>query len=166
MNKADLIDQVAERTGQTKVAVAAMVEAAMKFAHQAHGTQRRKWTDELYIEHPRRVAARVAAHPRSTPAMEAAAWLHDALEDTPVTAEEIKQRLGHTVGSYILELTNPSKGENAPPALAATTMLIQPTVTNRRFPPPTATITADIKSAVVKLSARGEIAKARAPPIQ
>ncbi len=29
MNKADLIDQVAERTGQTKVAVAATVEAAM-----------------------------------------------------------------------------------------------------------------------------------------
>ena len=30
MNKADLVDQVAARTGQTKVAVAAMVEATME----------------------------------------------------------------------------------------------------------------------------------------
>lgn len=30
MNKADLVDQVADRTGQTKVAVAAAIEAAME----------------------------------------------------------------------------------------------------------------------------------------
>jgi DNA-binding protein HU-beta len=30
VNKADLIDQVADRTGQTKVAVAAAIEAAME----------------------------------------------------------------------------------------------------------------------------------------
>ncbi len=54
-------------------------------------------------------------------------------------------------------------GLNAPPALAATTILIQAIETKRVLVPPTASTTAHINNAVVKLSATGEIKKARIP---
>ena len=57
-------------------------------------------------------------------------------------------------------------GENAPPAFATTTTLIQATITNFLFLPPTAITTAPIKRAVVKLSAKGEITKANTPVTQ
>src|SRR5690349_15576361 len=48
----------------------------------------------------------------------------------------------------------------APPALAATTRLINESVAKRACPPPTASTTADITSAVVRLSSTGEMKKA------
>ena len=58
------------------------------------------------------------------------------------------------------------KGLKAPPALAATTMLTQAMVTNRVLEPPTASTTAHISRAVVRLSATGEMKKARIPVSQ
>ncbi len=57
-------------------------------------------------------------------------------------------------------------GLNAPPALAATTMLIHASATNFLCPTPTAITTAHISNAVVKLSAIGEMKKDRTPVIQ
>ena len=57
-------------------------------------------------------------------------------------------------------------GEKAPPALAATTILIQATITKAVFFPPTAMATVAISRAVVRLSAMGDITNARAPVIQ
>ena len=54
-------------------------------------------------------------------------------------------------------------GLKAPPAFAATTILMQAGPINRGLLPPTAITTAHIKSAVVKLSAIGEIKNARMP---
>jgi hypothetical protein len=58
------------------------------------------------------------------------------------------------------------KGLKAPPALAATTILMQPSTTKRGLSAPTAITTAHISSAVVRLSATGEMKKARKPVIQ
>ena len=58
------------------------------------------------------------------------------------------------------------KGENTPPALAATTMLIMATVTKRGCPAPTLSATVPMTSAVVRLSATGEMQNASAPVIQ
>ena len=55
---------------------------------------------------------------------------------------------------------------NVPPALAATTILIKLIVTNFGEFTPTASITAPINNAVVKLSAIGEIKKDKIPVIQ
>jgi len=55
---------------------------------------------------------------------------------------------------------------HAPPALAATTRLIIARVMKRRLPPATARITADMTSAVVRLSSTGERKKAISPVIQ
>ena len=57
-------------------------------------------------------------------------------------------------------------GLNAPPALAATTILMQESMTNFLLPPPTAMTTAAISNAVVRLSAIGEIKKASRPVTQ
>ena len=58
------------------------------------------------------------------------------------------------------------KGLNAPPAFAATTILIQAMAMNLVLLPPTATATAAINRAVVRLSAIGDITKASPPVIQ
>jgi Na+/H+ antiporter NhaD/arsenite permease-like protein len=57
-------------------------------------------------------------------------------------------------------------GLKAPPALAATTILMQAMPTNLGLSAPTASTTAHISSAVVRLSATGEMKKARKPVIQ
>ena len=57
-------------------------------------------------------------------------------------------------------------GLKAPPALAAMTMLMQPRATKRGLSAPTAITTAHINNAVVRLSATGEMKKARKPVIQ
>ena len=58
------------------------------------------------------------------------------------------------------------KGLKAPPALDATTILMQAGPIKRGLLPPMAMTTAHIKSAVVKLSAIGEIKKGRIPVSQ
>ena len=57
-------------------------------------------------------------------------------------------------------------GLNAPPAFAPTTMLIQARLTKRVLSPPTESTTAHISSAVVRLSAMGEMKNARKPVSQ
>ena len=57
-------------------------------------------------------------------------------------------------------------GENAPPALAATTILIHATATNLVLSPPTAMATVAISNAVVRLSAIGDIKNAKTPVSQ
>ena len=60
----------------------------MDFADAAHGDQMRKYTPERYIVHPVRVMKHCMEHTNDICIL-AAALLHDVLEDTPVTAEEI-----------------------------------------------------------------------------
>jgi (p)ppGpp synthase/HD superfamily hydrolase len=59
------------------------------FARDAHGNQRRKFVNEMYIEHPIRVMKQCSTVTQKLPIL-AAALLHDVLEDTPVTVEEMK----------------------------------------------------------------------------
>mmetsp|Transcript_8682 Transcript_8682/g.38335 ORF Transcript_8682/g.38335 Transcript_8682/m.38335 type:complete len:240 (+) Transcript_8682:876-1595(+) len=58
------------------------------------------------------------------------------------------------------------KGEKAPPAFAATTMLTQHIATYSSYPCPRLLITAPMSTAVVRLSAMGESQKAMRPVIQ
>lgn len=78
---------------------------AFEFARKAHGEQRRKYVDELYIEHPKRVAelVRSVSH---TPEMICAAYLHDVVEDTSVTIMDVKRKFGGKIGRLVEELTN------------------------------------------------------------
>lgn len=86
---------------------------ALDFATQAHGDQKRKYKDEAYIEHPKRVAERVRTI-HHTPAMICAAYLHDVVEDTPVTLAEIEKHFGKEIADLVEELTDEFTKENYP----------------------------------------------------
>src|SRR5690554_853846 len=82
-----------------------MENEALKFATKAHKGQTRKYTEEPYIEHPKRVVALLKSV-KHTPEMIAAAYLHDVVEDTEVSNEDIKNRFGAQVASLVEELTD------------------------------------------------------------
>jgi (p)ppGpp synthase/HD superfamily hydrolase len=87
-----------------------LCERALEFATRAHASigQRRKYTGEPYIVHPIAVAEIVKSVPH-TPEMVAAAYLHDVVEDTPVTIEEIEAEFGLEVAALVGWLTDVSK---------------------------------------------------------
>ncbi|MBB2201058.1 HD domain-containing protein [Gluconacetobacter tumulisoli] len=94
-----------------------LVSRAAAFATAAHAGvgQRRKYTNEPFIVHPRRVAELVA----STGARDevvAAAWLHDVVEDTNVTLAEIEAVFGAEIATLVDMVTDvipPEEGARA-----------------------------------------------------
>ena len=90
---------------------ATMLANAMRFATVAHGEQKRKYTDEPYITHPLAVMKIVQEVPH-TPEMLMAAVLHDVVEDTPVTVNQIEDEFGPVVAEMVNGLTDVSKPED------------------------------------------------------
>lgn len=74
-------------------------------AHQAVG-QVRKYTGEPYWHHPAAVAAMAQEVKGTTEEMVAAAYLHDVVEDTQVTLDDISREFGLVVSGYVYELTD------------------------------------------------------------
>jgi len=66
-----------------------VVHQAISVAATAHRTQTRKASGLPYISHPAAVASILVQAGVSDPNMIAAAWLHDVVEDTDVTLEDI-----------------------------------------------------------------------------
>lgn len=91
----------------------ALVRQAAAFAAQAHASidQRRKYTQEPYIVHPAEVAALVAHYGGVREEVIAAAWLHDVVEDTPVTLQEVRSVFGDDVAQLVDELTDKTTRE-------------------------------------------------------
>lgn len=83
------------------------VARAYAFATGAHEGQVRKYSGVPYIIHPIRVADSVAQYPNSTPEMVMAAVLHDTVEDTLVTFDDIRSHFGDVVANYVIDLTDP-----------------------------------------------------------
>ncbi len=76
-----------------------LVRAAAELAAQAHAGQRRR-SGEPYVTHPVAVAAIVADLGLDSPTV-AAALLHDAVEDTGLTLERIKDAFGPVVARVV-----------------------------------------------------------------
>ena len=83
------------------------VEQAILFATRAHRNQKRKYTGEPYVTHPISVMEIVREVPH-TEDMLIAALLHDTVEDTDVTLEDIRAEFGDTVAQYVNGLTDVS----------------------------------------------------------
>lgn len=66
-----------------------VVYRAICLAASAHRTQTRKASDLPYISHPAAVASILVQAGVTNPNIIAAAWLHDVVEDTAVTIEDI-----------------------------------------------------------------------------
>ncbi|HTE50109.1 MAG TPA: HD domain-containing protein [Kofleriaceae bacterium] len=80
-----------------------LVERARARAIAAHGDQR--YGDQPYRVHLEHVEEVVRRFPH-TPVMRAAAWLHDAVEDTPLTIEEVAAELGDEVAAIVAAVTD------------------------------------------------------------
>lgn len=86
-------------------------ETFTKNAHDAVG-QVRKYSLDPYWVHCFEVRDLVKTSPRHTQAMLIAALLHDTVEDTKITFEDIKRNFGIEVCKLVRELTDVSKPED------------------------------------------------------
>lgn len=86
-----------------------LTDRARRYASKAHASidQRRKYTGDPYIVHPQAVMEIVRSVPH-TEAMLAAAWLHDTVEDTPITLNDVINHFGEEVATLVEMLTNPA----------------------------------------------------------
>lgn len=78
---------------------------ALGFAIAKHGAQKRKYTGEPYVNHVVNVARLVKDH-GGTPAMIAAALLHDTMEDTDTTFFELREAFGLEIARLVSQLTD------------------------------------------------------------
>lgn len=89
-----------------------LVNRAEEFAKKAHSKQQRK-NGEPFINHPQRVVEAIEMTPRIYNLVEdmdmlyACAWLHDVVEDTDITIEDIQQEFGKDISDTIEILTRP-----------------------------------------------------------
>lgn len=80
---------------------------ALDFAAQQHIFQRRKGTFNIpYINHPIRVCYLLIQCGETDPDLLIAALLHDVVEDTQVTLEELTQQFGEAVSRIVMEVTD------------------------------------------------------------
>jgi hypothetical protein len=94
-----------------------LIDRARTFATRAHQRidQRRKYSGQPYHVHLEAVASMVATVTDDAE-MIAAAWLHDVVEDTPATLEDVEREFGAAVAALVEELTDtsrPSDGNRA-----------------------------------------------------
>jgi len=88
---------------KTQVEFNSKIEKALDFAIKAHEGQKRK-SGEPYVIHPILVAA-ITASISGDEIMVISALLHDVVEDTPVTIEEIEKEFGNDVKVIVEGLT-------------------------------------------------------------
>ena len=81
-----------------------LVRRAYVFAARMHRGQLRKSGDP-YIMHPLEVAAIVAQHNLDAPSV-CAGLLHDTVEDTEATFEDVRHQFGAEIASLVKSLTN------------------------------------------------------------
>ena len=91
-----LLDRVRSYLADDKVA---LIERAHDFAARLHEGQSRR-SGEPYIEHPLKVAKYLAGLSLDAPTI-AAALLHDVVEDTEVSTEEVAQEFGADVAKLV-----------------------------------------------------------------
>lgn len=87
-------------------------DKAIVFAMNAHAGQKRKDGGE-YILHPMEVATIVSTMTRDEDLL-AAALLHDTVEDTNVTAQDIKDNFGDRIASFVASETEDKRPEKDP----------------------------------------------------
>ena len=81
---------------------------AYEFAHEAHREQKRK-SGEPYIIHPIAVASIVARELELGDSPVISAFLHDVVEDTDYTVEDIRERFGDDVAFLVDTVTKRKK---------------------------------------------------------
>ena len=81
---------------------------AIRFAQEKHRGQVRKFSGKPYFIHPDKVAKLVYKYTKS-PFLQVAAYLHDTLEDTNTTYQEIQKEFSTKIADVVTELTSIEK---------------------------------------------------------
>lgn len=102
-----LFDALEQRVSEEDMA---HIRAAYELAKEAHKEQHRK-TGEPYIIHPIAVAHIVAEELELGANPIIAAFLHDVVEDTPYTIEDIRKLFGNDVAFLVGVVTKQKKGK-------------------------------------------------------
>ena len=89
-----------------------IIDEAKQLAGKAHEGQVRKYSNLPYIIHPVEVATIVQTVEGHTDEMIAAALLHDVVEDTDYTLENIAEEVSPKVAELVKGLTEVSKPED------------------------------------------------------
>lgn len=89
-----------------------LIDRAAGFAARAHQKQRRKIGDVPYIAHPVGVAF-ILLRMDCPDTVVAAGLLHDTVEDTNVTLEDLRQKFGDEVADIVAGCTEPPKKGNS-----------------------------------------------------
>ena len=90
--------------------IADFLERAEAFCFLAHEGQRRDGeTDQPYASHPAAVVQILQRVGVRDPQVLAAAWLHDTVEDTAVTTEQLARAFSPRVAGVVSELTIPAE---------------------------------------------------------
>lgn len=85
-----------------------MIKRAIELAAKAHHNQFRKGTDTPYFAHPCNVGVILAQHGCPEEVV-AAGILHDTIEDTPLTIEDIRIQFGIEVAAIVEGCSEPDK---------------------------------------------------------
>ncbi len=104
MRQYELVDRVKAYNPHTDEA---LLNRAYVYAMRAHGSQKRA-SGAPYISHPLEVAA-ILTELKLDDATIVAALLHDTIEDTETTREEIDRLFGHDIGQLVDGLTKIQK---------------------------------------------------------
>jgi (p)ppGpp synthase/HD superfamily hydrolase len=86
----------------------ALARAARLFATRCHSRQRRASDGARFIEHPLEVA-RLLREAGCSDVVVAAGLLHDVVEDTAVSADELRERFGADVADLVLAVTEDAR---------------------------------------------------------
>jgi len=106
----DILEKISPRFGDKDIAV---LQKAYVFSAKAHKGQVRR-SGEPYLSHPLEVAKRLADMNLDLTTL-AAGLLHDVLEDTDVTAAELKETFGKGVAGLVEGVTKISLVQEASP---------------------------------------------------
>ena len=87
-----------------------MIFKAIEFATKAHSGQYRKGTKIPYITHPLNVAKTLIQLECSEPVI-LAGILHDTLEDTRVTFDELQKAFGNEIADLVKSVSEPNKSD-------------------------------------------------------
>ena len=84
--------------------------AARDFAIAAHDGQRRAGNGRPFVVHPAEVARILLGYYPENEELAVAGWLHDTVEDTSTTVEEIAKLFGERVAGLVFSVTDMDGG--------------------------------------------------------
>ena len=134
-------------------------DRAQEFAVKRHGGQRYD-KDKPYAHHLEAVRDVLVRFGVTDEDLLAAAWLHDVVEDTSTSAQQVSERFGDRVGALVLAVTN-EPGKNRRAGISRPTRRSRPRPARPRSSSPTASQTSSRAARLWGCTARSIQSSAR-----